>query len=55
MFKYFVFWAKYTYLNLDASHFCVANNIKNFVIKFCILVSDIINYAHIYFHKFFET
>jgi hypothetical protein len=35
-------------------YFCVAHNIKNFVVKFCILTDYIIDYILIYFHNFLK-
>jgi hypothetical protein len=34
--------------------FCVAHNIKNFVVNFFILVDYIIDYVQIYFHNFLK-
>jgi hypothetical protein len=33
-------------------YFYVAHNIKNFIVKFCMLVGYIINYFYSYFHNF---
>jgi hypothetical protein len=68
MFKCFVFWStqkrqtsrsEYVYFQVykfyQIYYFCVAYNIKYFVIKFYTLVGYIFNYVQIYFHNFLKT
>jgi hypothetical protein len=67
MFKYFALWAtqklqtsrcEYVYFQIYKLYqillFCVAQNTKNLVIKFCILISYIIAYVKIYFQNFLK-